>query len=60
MKDLDEKTLTLQTEEVSDIKWFDKDEVVKRINNGYEGLTEKTGCWNYLLKYYDWKDAKNK
>lgn len=58
-KDLDEKTLILQPEEVSDIKWVDKEEVVRRIENGYDGLTEKTGCWNYLLKYFEWKD-KNK
>ena len=58
-KDLDEKTLVLQPEEVSDIKWVDKSEIVERIENGYDGLTEKTGCWNYLLKYFEWKD-KNK
>lgn len=59
-KDLDETTLNLQTEEVADIKWFDKDEVSKRIQNNYEGLTEKTGCWDCLLKYYDWMDSKKK
>lgn len=59
-KDLDETTLTLQTEEVSDVKWFDKDEIVKRIQNNYDGITDKTGCWDYLLKYYEWLDSKNK
>ena len=52
--------LNLQIEEVADIKWFDKDEVSKRIQNNYEGLTEKTGCWDCLLKYYDWMDSKKK
>ena len=59
-KDLDETTLKLQTEEVSDVKWFDKEEVVKRIKNNYDGITDKTGCWDYLLKYYEWMDSKNK
>ena len=59
-KDVDEKTLNLQTEEVADIKWFDKDEVLERIKNNYEGLTEKTGCWDYLLKYYEWINMKKR
>ena len=59
-KDVDETSLKLQSEEVSDIKWFDKEEVFRRIQNNYEGLTEKTGCWDYLFKYYDWLDMKKK
>ena len=61
-KDIDVKDIKLQEEEVQDIKWFDRDDVVKRINNNYEDLTDKTGCWNYLQKYFEMKnkDAKNK
>ena len=56
--DVDETKLKLQTEEVSEVKWFDKDEIIKRIQNNYEGITDKQGCWNYLVKYYEWKDKR--
>lgn len=53
--DIDLEDITLQEEEVQDIKWFDKEEVMRRIHNNYEGLTEKFGCWNYLEKYFELK-----
>ena len=52
-KDIDINDVVLQKEEVQDIKWFDRDEVIKKINNNYETLTDKIGCWNYLLKYFE-------
>lgn len=52
-KDVNVDDLTLQEEEVQDIKWFDREDVINRINNNYEGLTEKFGCWQYLLKYLE-------
>ena len=57
--DLDETKLELQTEEVSEVKWVDKEEIVSRIKNNYDGITSKQGCWEYLAKYYEWLD-KNK
>lgn len=55
-KDIDISKLTLQKEEVSDVKWFEKEDILKRIDNNYEEITEKTGCWDYLKKYYTWKE----
>lgn len=52
-KDIDISKLKLQEEEVSDIKWFSKQEILERIDNNFEGLTEKTGPWNFLKKYYE-------
>lgn len=52
-KDIDISQIKLQKEEVSDIKWFTKKEILDRINNNYEGITEKTGSWNFLKKYYE-------
>lgn len=52
-KDIDIKDIVLQKEEVQDIKWFDKEEVIEKIKNNYETLTDKVGCWNYLLKYFE-------
>lgn len=49
-KDIDISTIKLQPEEVAEIRFFSKDEILKRISNNYEGLTEKTGAWNFLVK----------
>lgn len=49
-KNVDISKLKLQEEEVSDIKYFPKEEVLKRIENNYEGLTEKYNAWNLLKK----------
>lgn len=55
-KDIDVSELVLQEEEVSDAKWFEKEDIINRINNGFDGITDKGGCWEYLKKYYEWKD----
>lgn len=52
-KDIKVEDIKLQEEEVQDVKWFTKEEVIEKINNNYDGLTEKYGCWNYLLKYLE-------
>ncbi len=55
-KDIDISNLKLQTEEVSEVKWVDKDEIIKRVKNHYDGITDNEGCWEYLVKYYEWLD----
>lgn len=57
-KDIDETELELQEEEVSEVKWMDKDEIIERVKNNYDGITNKEGCWEYLVKYYEWLDNK--
>ena len=47
-KEIDIAEIDLQKEEVSEVKYFTKKEILERINNNYEGLTEKTGPWNFL------------
>ena len=47
-KEIDIEKIDLQEEEVSEVKFFTKKEILERINNNYEGLTEKTGPWNFL------------
>ena len=49
-KSIDISAIKIQKEEVSEVRYFSKDELVKRISNNYEGLTEKTGPWNFLKK----------
>lgn len=57
-KDIDETKLELQEEEVSEVKWIDKDEIIERVKNNYDGITNKEGCWEYLVKYYEWLESK--
>lgn len=42
--------IKLQKEEVSEVRYFSREELLKRISNNYDGLTEKTGVWNFLKK----------
>lgn len=53
-KDIDIASLKLQTEEVQDIRWFSKDELIKRIDNDLEDLAKKDGMWDYLKVYFDY------
>lgn len=55
-KEIDETTLQLQEEEVSEVKWINKEEIIDRIKNNYNGITDKEGCWEYLMKYYEWSE----
>ena len=52
-KEVDETKLQLQEEEVSEVKWIDKDEIIDKIKDNYNGITDKEGCWEYLIKYYE-------
>ena len=54
-KDIDISKIKLQTEEVSEVKWFEKEDVINRINNNFDGITDKEGCWEYLKRYFRWK-----
>ena len=49
-KSIDISNIKIQKEEVSEVRYFSKDELLKRISKNYEGLTEKTGPWNFLEK----------
>lgn len=54
-KEIDTEKIQLQKEEVEEIKWFSKQEILERINNNFDGITDKTGPWNFLKKYYETK-----
>lgn len=57
-KDIDINDIVLQKDEVQDIKWFTKEDIIKRVNNNYDGLTSKIGCFEYLIKYFEIIDNK--
>ncbi len=58
-KYIDTTKLQLQREEVSEVKWIDKEEIIENIKDNFNGITDKEGCWEYLIKYYEWLDNKN-
>jgi isopentenyl-diphosphate delta-isomerase type 1 len=49
-KDVDEKNLTLQTEEVAEAKYFSADEVLEMINTRSEKLSNKWNQWAFLKR----------
>ncbi len=53
VKDLDPADLVLQTEEVADAQWVEIDELKRRIENGYEGLTRKDSAYAALLRFLE-------
>ena len=58
-KDVDETSLILQKDEVSEVKWIDKGDIIQKIQNNYDSITEKEGCWEYLMKYYEWLENRS-
>ena len=53
IKDIDIEDIKLQEEEVSDIRWFTKQEIYERINNNYNGITPRSGVWKFLKICYE-------
>lgn len=49
-KKIDTSEINIQKEEVSEVKYFSKEELLQRIANNYQGLTDKTGPWKFLEK----------
>ena len=58
-KEIDVTKLTLQKEEVSEVKWINENEIIEKIKDNYNGITDKEGCWEYLIKYYEWLKQQN-
>lgn len=52
-KEVDIRNIKLQKEEVSEVKWIDKEEIIEKIKDNYNDITDKEGCWEYLVKYYE-------
>ena len=50
LKDVDVSDIKLQKEEVSEVRYFSKEEILERIDNNLDGLTTKTGSWTFLKK----------
>ena len=50
LKDVDVNKLTLQEDEVEEVKYFPCDEIINKINDNYNGLTEKTASWHILKR----------
>ena len=50
LKEVDVSDIKLQKEEVSEVRYFSKAEILERIDNNLDGLTTKTGPWTFLKK----------
>lgn len=50
LKDVDISEIKLQKEEVSEVRYFSKAEILEKIDNNLDGLTTKTGPWTFLKK----------
>lgn len=47
-KNINISDIHIQKEELSEIRYFSKEELLNRIKNNFDGLTTKTGAWNFL------------
>ena len=52
-KDVDIDDITLQEEEVQEVRWFTKEEIFEKVDNNYDGITDKKACWEFLKKYLE-------
>lgn len=43
---------------MSEVGWIDKDQIIEKIKDNYNGITDKLGCWEYLIKYYEWLEKQ--
>ena len=50
-RDVNLDDIVMQESEVQDVRWFDIDEVICRVNNNYEGITDKANAWTGLINY---------
>ena len=53
-KDINLNDITIQEDEVQEVKWFNVEELKKRVDNNFEGLTDKIELWHYLIKYIEY------
>ena len=58
IKKVDTKELKINKDEVSDIKYFKADEILDRVNNNYNGLTEKVISWQILKSVLENEEVK--
>ena len=53
LKQIDTKFLKLQKDEVEDVKFFTCEDLINRINNNYDELTEKEVSWHIFKRILD-------
>ena len=49
-KNVDINNVSLKEDEVSEVKFFSQNELIRRIDNNYEEITEKTIAWPLVKK----------
>lgn len=56
---IDTSELVLQEDEVSEVRWWSKDEILKALENNPEIFADKVGPWENLKRYYAYLENKN-
>lgn len=51
-KNIDINDLEINKEEISELKWFSKEEILKKIENKDKDLIDKNYLWNFLKQIY--------
>lgn len=57
-KDVKIEDIKIQEEEVTEVKWFSKEEILEMIANKDKEMTDKMEVWHCLEKYYQWLAKK--
>lgn len=55
IKDVEINEIELQKDEVEEVRYFTQDELLDRINNNYDGITEKNVSWGFIKKLIESK-----
>ena len=58
IKDIDPNVLKLNSEEVSEVKYFSASDIINRVNNNYDELTEKVISWQILKTILENEEVK--
>jgi isopentenyldiphosphate isomerase len=58
-KDINIEDLKVDPIEVKEVRWFKTEDLINRINNNFEGITTKIGCWNCLKRYLEKNKSSN-
>ena len=51
------QSILRECEEELGIK-LNKNDIIAKIKDNYNGITDKEGCWEYLIKYYEWLEKQ--
>ena len=57
-KEVEIENIKIQEEEVAEVRWFSKEEILEKVANKNNEMTDKIEAWHCLEKYYQWLAKK--